>query len=76
MINKHFVLLNKEDNVFVCCKQLLTGESTNLDGVDVTMTTDIVVGHKIARKDILQAEKIIKYGVSYYFSQVNWINRS
>lgn len=64
MINKHFVLLNNEDNVFVCCRQLLAGESTNLEGVDVTMTTDIVVGHKIARKDILQAEKIIKYGVS------------
>jgi len=64
MINKHFVLLNDTDNVFVCCKQLLIDESTNLEGVDVIMTTDIVVGHKIARKNVLKGEKIIKYGVS------------
>lgn len=64
MINKHFVLLNKADNVFVCCKQLLLGESTNLEDVDIEMTTDITVGHKIARKAIYQGEKIIKYGVS------------
>lgn len=64
MINRHFVLLNKEDNVFVCCKQLLTGESTDVENSDVVMTADITVGHKIARKGILKGEKIIKYGVS------------
>jgi len=64
MINRHFVLLNKEDNVFVCCKQLLSGESTNLEEVDVAMDVDITVGHKIARKVIHKGEKIIKYGVS------------
>lgn len=64
MINKHFVLLNDADNVFVCCKQLLAGESTNLEGIDTVMTADIHVGHKIARKGILKGEKIIKYGVS------------
>jgi len=64
MINRHFVLLNKTDNIFVCCKQLLAGESTNLEDVDVAMIVDITVGHKIARKAILKGEKIIKYGVS------------
>jgi hypothetical protein len=64
MINRHFVLLNDADNVFVCCKQLLAGESTNLEGADVVMTADITVGHKIARKVIVKGEKIIKYGVS------------
>lgn len=64
MINRHFVLLNDTDNVFVCCKQLLSGESTNVEGNDAVMTDDITVGHKIARKPIMKGEKIIKYGVS------------
>ncbi|MGJ8678838.1 UxaA family hydrolase [Paraglaciecola sp.] len=64
MINKHFVLLNKEDNVFVCCKELLTGSSITLEGASVTMSTDITVGHKIARKQIAKGDKILKYGVS------------
>lgn len=64
MINKHFVLLNETDNVFVCCKELLSGESITLENADVSMTADITVGHKIARKNITQGEKIIKYGVS------------
>ncbi len=64
MINKHFVLLNKADNVFVCCRQLFSGESIKLEEVDVEMTVDITVGHKIARKAISKGTKIIKYGVS------------
>ena len=64
MINRHFVLLNKEDNVFVCCKQLLAGESTTIEEINVAMDVDITVGHKIARKMINKDEKIIKYGVS------------
>jgi hypothetical protein len=64
MINRHFVLLNEADNIFVCCRQLLTEESTCIEDVDVAMTVDITVGHKIARKAIFKGEKIIKYGVS------------
>ncbi len=64
MIDRRFVLLNKVDNVFVCCKQLLEGGSTTLEEVEVTMTADITVGHKIARQAIAADEKIIKYGVS------------
>jgi len=64
MINKHFVLLHEADNTFVCCKQLLAGNSTFLEDVDVTMTVDITVGHKIAREGIAEGDKIMKYGVS------------
>ena len=64
MINRHFVLLHKADNTFVCCKQLLAGSSTTLEDVDVTMTADITIGHKIARQPITAGEKVIKYGVS------------
>lgn len=64
MINKHFVLLNAADNVFVCCKQLLTGGEVTLEDVEVSMISDINVGHKIARKAISKGDNIIKYGVS------------
>lgn len=64
MINRHFVLLNTADNVFVCCKQLLAGGSITLEEVEVVMTADITVGHKIARQAITEGDKIIKYGVS------------
>jgi hypothetical protein len=64
MINRHFVLLHKADNVYVCCKQLLSGGLTTLEEVDVLMTADITVGHKIARQAIYKGDKIIKYGVS------------
>jgi|TARA_R110001632_G_scaffold1882_3_gene8341 hypothetical protein len=64
MMKRNFVLLNEADNVFVCCKQLLVGEIASVEGTDVAMSVDITVGHKIARKEILKGEKIIKYGVS------------
>lgn len=64
MINEYFVLLNDEDNVFVCCKQLSAGRSVTLEEVEFTMDVDITVGHKIARAAISEGEKIIKYGVS------------
>ncbi|MFY8328336.1 UxaA family hydrolase [Pseudoalteromonas sp. ZZD1] len=64
MINKHFVLLNKEDNVFVCCRELLAGNSITLEGVTVTMTADITVGHKLSRTQIAKGDKILKYGVA------------
>lgn len=64
MINRHFVLLHKTDNVFVCCKQLSSGESITLEEADVTTAVEITVGHKIARKAISAGDKIIKYGVS------------
>jgi len=64
MINQHFVLLNKEDNVFVCCKKILSGEATTLEEIEVSMATDLTVGHKIARQGIVKGEKIIKYGVT------------
>ncbi|WOH38118.1 UxaA family hydrolase [Thalassotalea fonticola] len=64
MIDKRFVLLSKEDNVFVCAGQVLADESICLEGTTVTLNVDINVGHKIARKAIAKGEKIIKYGAS------------
>lgn len=64
MINRYFVLLNTADNVFVCCKEVLAGSTLVLEDVEIKMTTDITVGHKIARQAISSGDKILKYGVS------------
>jgi len=60
-MDKRFVLLNASDNVYVCCEKVLKGAEVSLEGNIVNMKVDIDVGHKLARKEILQGEKIIKY---------------
>ena len=61
-MDKRFVLLGASDNVLVCCKPLLANEQVEIDGTTQFVSVDIEVGHKIARYDIAQGEKIIKYG--------------
>lgn len=62
--DKRLILLNPKDNIFVCCVKLSTGENIQIDGDNLTLTTDINLGHKLARYDIKNGEKILKYGVS------------
>lgn len=62
MIDQRFVLLSKEDNVFVCCEQIKAGVEVCLEERVLTIQTEINVGHKIARFDLIQGDKVIKYG--------------
>ncbi len=62
MIDKRFVLLNSEDNVFVCCEKVTSDTEICLEGNLVSINVDINVGHKVARSSLSQGEKIIKYG--------------
>lgn len=62
MIDKRFVLLNSEDNVFVCCEKVYSGTNICLEDKTICLLTDINVGHKIARKNISLEQAIIKYG--------------
>ena len=64
VIDKRFVLLNAEDNIFVCIENVVADVSVHLEGKTVKVNVDIGIGHKIARKTILLDEKVIKYGVS------------
>jgi hypothetical protein len=61
---KKFILIHEADNVLVCCQAAETGESVELDGEYVELTTNIDIGHKIARQSLLRNQKIIRYGVS------------
>ncbi|MDG1731380.1 MAG: UxaA family hydrolase [Thalassotalea sp.] len=62
MLDKRFVLLSNEDNVFVCCEQVFAGDEVCLEEHSIFIKTDIDVGHKIARNELPQGEKVIKYG--------------
>ncbi len=64
MSDKRFILLHENDNVFVCCQRMKASETVNIGSHNYVLQSVINVGHKLARKDIAQGEKIIKYGVS------------
>ena len=53
-----YVLINEHDNVMVAIEDLKKGDVVN----NITLLDDVMMGHKIALKDILEKEDIIKYG--------------
>lgn len=59
-----FVLLNRADNVLICCQAASVGEIVSIDEQPFNITAPINVGHKVARANIKQGQKIIRYGVS------------
>lgn len=61
---KKVICLHDSDNVMVCIDPIKAGETVRLGEQHFLIPCDISVGHKIARADIGDREKIIKYGVS------------
>ena len=60
---KKVICLHDSDNVVVCIDPIKAGEIIQLGEQHFLIPCDISVGHKIARADIGDREKIIKYGV-------------
>jgi hypothetical protein len=58
-----FILINKNDNVLVCCQAVKTGELIMFDGHEIQITANIDVGHKIAKTPLIKGSKVIRYGV-------------
>ncbi|MDU0355427.1 UxaA family hydrolase [Paraglaciecola aquimarina] len=58
-----FVLVNKADNVLICCQPVKSGELVVIDNQEYRVNTAIDVGHKMARVAIAKLQKIIRYGV-------------
>lgn len=59
---KEYLKINPADNVAVAISPLTAGATISVDGQDITLVTDIPVGHKVALCDIAEGENIIKYG--------------
>ena len=53
--------LSPRDNVAVALRPLKSGESVLLDGVALTISRNIAVGHKLAAQAIAKGEIILKY---------------
>ncbi len=53
-----FLIIHNDDNVMIALMDLKQGQIVN----DITLTEDVLKGHKIALKDIQAGEDIIKYG--------------
>lgn len=56
------ILLHPDDNVLVCCRMVRAGEVLSIDGLDVVITQNVELGHKVARSDLRPGDKVIKYG--------------
>ncbi|MGI6709581.1 MAG: UxaA family hydrolase [Dethiobacteria bacterium] len=54
--------INEKDNVAVALAALKRGQTIEFAGGAIAPLEDIAAGHKIALKDIGQAEEVIKYG--------------
>lgn len=61
MKTKH-LKINSADNVAVAIEPLKQGESIVVDGAVVSIIEDIPAGHKVALKNFVEEENVIKYG--------------
>jgi hypothetical protein len=58
------ILLHVLDNVLIVRKSIEAGEHVVINGNLLFFKARIEVGHKVAARDIMQGEQIIKYGIS------------
>lgn len=56
------IKINPADNVAVALEAIKTGETVNVEGLEVTVTGDIPAGHKLLLQDLKAGENVIKYG--------------
>lgn len=64
------LVLNPEDNVVVCRRDVRAGEKLVIDGDVVVARSDVGLGHKIARLPIHSGAPVVKYGMSIGSSTV------
>lgn len=57
------IRLSPADNVAVCCRALLPGETILIDDAALPISESIDLGHKIAISFLKSGDKIVKYGM-------------
>jgi|TARA_B100001971_G_scaffold201330_1_gene213960 hypothetical protein len=58
----NIILLSTSDNVVIACEQIDAGSVIEVNGVIITVKSEVEIGHKIARMDINVDDKILKHG--------------
>ena len=56
------ILLHEADTILVCVSPIHAGDRIEIDGAAVAAPATIAVGHKVARRDLTEGDKVIKYG--------------
>ena len=56
------IQLHPEDNVVVCCRDVIAGETIAVGGVTITCVEAVELGHKLALTALAAGDKVIKYG--------------
>lgn len=56
------ILLHPADNILVCVKHISVGDGFAIDGETITSASAIDVGHKIARVQLNEGDKVYRYG--------------
>jgi len=74
-----FLKINPSDNVAVTMKALKQGDKITVDGVEITLNSDIPAGHKFALAEMLADSYVIKYGfpighARQDIAQGDWVN--
>jgi hypothetical protein len=60
-MDPRLLLLAPEDNVLVARRRIPAGAVLELEDAVVTLTTDLPIGHKLARRAIAAGESVRKY---------------
>lgn len=74
-----YLRINPADNVAVAIAALKAGEQIAIAGECINVTEDIPAGHKIALKDFVKGENIVKYGypighATAAIAKGSWVN--
>ena len=57
-----YLKINSADNVAVAISDLKAGEEITVDNQTIRLAEDVPAGHKVALKDFVEGENVIKYG--------------
>lgn len=76
-----YIKINPADNVVVAIEPLCKGESIDVDGGSVVLLQDVPAGHKVALRQFMPGDNIIKYGspIGHACTEIavgDWVNES
>ena len=57
------IQIHPSDNVLIIRSSIIPGDKEIIDEKEIVFNNHLGLGHKIAQKNIMQGEQIIKYGV-------------
>lgn len=62
MREPRLILLHDSDSVLVCVSPVHAGDTLRIDGRTIPAPEPVGVGHKIARSQLQQGQKVVKHG--------------